>query len=78
LNKAYILKESYASSVTIVPITLRVLSSCGGKNSQKWRPLEPYRKYENMIENHWDGIDSYCHSNIKDTLGQVDGVNKKY
>jgi transposase len=27
----------------------------------KWQRLEPYKKFAQMIEKHWDGIASYCH-----------------
>jgi transposase len=39
--------------------------------------LEPYRKFAELIESHWDGIASYCHPDNKVSLGLVEGVNNK-
>jgi transposase len=30
-----------------------------------------------MIDRHWDGIASYCHSENKVSLGLVEGLNNK-
>jgi transposase len=43
----------------------------------KWQRLEPYRKFAELIESHWEGIASYCHPEHKVSLGLVEGVNNK-
>lgn len=40
-----------------------------------WQHLEPYSKFAELIESHWDGIASYCHPDNKVSLGLVEGVN---
>ncbi|MBI1196126.1 MAG: hypothetical protein GC138_09815, partial [Gammaproteobacteria bacterium] len=45
--------------------------------SLKWQRLEPYRKFAELIESHWEGIASYCHPDNKVSLGLVEGVNNK-
>ncbi len=39
--------------------------------------MEPYRKFSELIESHWDGITFYCHPENKVSLGLVEGVNNK-
>jgi transposase len=43
----------------------------------KWQRLDPYVKFAEMIERHWDGIASYCHPENKFSLGMVEGLNTK-
>ena len=38
---------------------------------------QPYRKFAELIESHWEGIASYCHPDNKVSLGLVEGVNNK-
>ena len=47
------------------------------KTQLRWQKLEPYEKFAAMIENHWDGIVSYCHSDNKVSLGFMEGLNNK-
>lgn len=47
------------------------------KEQLKWQRLEPFEKFANMIEKHWEGIASYCHSENKVKLGFVEGLNNK-
>ncbi|NKB72377.1 MAG: ISL3 family transposase [Candidatus Latescibacteria bacterium] len=47
------------------------------KDSLKWQRLEPYRKFAELIEAHWEGIASYCHPDNKVSLGLVEGINNK-
>jgi len=47
------------------------------KEKLKWQRLKPFEKFTEMIENHWDGIASYCHIQNKVKLGFVEGVNNK-
>ena len=45
--------------------------------SLKWQRLEPYEKFAQMIERHWDGIAAYCQPENKVSLGFVKGLNNK-
>jgi hypothetical protein len=45
--------------------------------SLKWQRLEPYEKFAEMIERHWDGIAAYCKPENKVSLGFVEGLNNK-
>ena len=47
------------------------------KQSLRWQRLEPYRKFAEMIERHWDGIAAYCRPENKVSLGMVEGLNNK-
>ena len=43
----------------------------------KWQRLEPYQRFADMIERHWDGIAAYCKPENKVSLGFVEGLNNK-
>ena len=43
----------------------------------KWQRLESFEKFAEMIENHWEGIVSYCNPDNKFKLGFVEGANNK-
>jgi len=49
----------------------------------KWRDalrsqrLQPFQKFAQMIDDHWDGIEAYCHQENKVALGFVEGLNNK-
>jgi len=43
----------------------------------KWQRLRPFEKVAWMVEDHWDGIVSYCHATNKVGLGFVEGLNNK-
>ena len=45
--------------------------------SLKWQRLEPYEKFAEMIDRHWDGIAAYCQPENKVSLGFVEGLNNK-
>jgi transposase len=47
------------------------------KSALRWQRLKPYEKFARMIEEHWDGIASYCHEENKVPLGFVEGINNK-
>jgi hypothetical protein len=54
--------------------------SCHGHHwraSLKWQRLEPYEKFAQMIDRHWDGIAAYCKPENKVSLGSVEGLNNK-
>jgi transposase len=77
LNTAYVLKESFGQ-------LWDYRSKRGARafferwqDSLKWQRLEPYKKFAQMIEKHWDGMASYCHPDNKVSLGLVEGLNNK-
>ena len=43
----------------------------------RWQRLEPFQKFAQMVEAHWDGIEAYCHEENKVALGFVEGFNNK-
>ena len=43
----------------------------------KWQRLQPYEKFADMIDRHWDGIAAYCKPENKVSLGFVEGLNNK-
>jgi len=45
--------------------------------SLKWQRLNPYEKFADMIDRHWDGIAAYCKPENKVSLGFVEGLNNK-
>jgi transposase len=47
------------------------------KAQLRWQRLEPYEKFAEMIERHWDGIAAYCKPENKVALGFVEGLNTK-
>jgi transposase len=61
LNTAYLLKRFFDN----------------WRASLKWQRLEPYEKFAEMIERHWDGIAAYCKPENKVSLGFVEGLNNK-
>ena len=36
-----------------------------------------YEKFARLVEKHWEGIASHCHSDNKIALGFVEGLNNK-
>ncbi|HME20788.1 MAG TPA: transposase, partial [Acetobacteraceae bacterium] len=45
--------------------------------SLKWQRLEPYERFADMIDRHWDGIAANCRPENKVSLGFVEGLNNK-
>jgi len=45
--------------------------------SLKWQRIEPFERFAEMIERHWDGIAAYCNPEDKIALGFVEGLNNK-
>src|SRR5450755_3706846 len=45
--------------------------------SLKWQRLEPYERFADLIDRHWDGIAAYCKPENKGSLGFVEGLNNK-
>ena len=77
LNTAYVLKESFGQLWDYHTERGARAFFERWKDSLKWQRLEPYRKFAELIESHWDGIASYCHPENKVSLGLVEGVNNK-
>jgi transposase len=47
------------------------------KSALRWQRLKPYETFARMVEEHWDGIASYCREENKVPLGFVEGINNK-
>lgn len=45
--------------------------------SLRWQRLAPYHTFAAMVQDHWDGIVSYCEPGNKVALGFVEGLNNK-
>jgi transposase len=77
LNTAYVLKEqfaqlwSYRSEVWARKFFNRWCRSL------RWQRLEPFEKFADLVERHWDGIAAYCRPENKVALGFVEGMNNK-
>jgi transposase len=77
LNRAYLLKESFGQLWDYTsPAWARKFFDqwC---YALRWQRLKPFRKFADMIESHWDGIEAYCHPENKVPLGFVEGLNNK-
>ncbi len=77
LNAAYLLKESFGQlwGYQTEGWARRFFEQW--RDSLKWQRLQPYEKFAKMIDQHWDGIASYCHPENKVGLGMVEGLNNK-
>ena len=77
LNTAYVLKESFGQlwSYQSEAWARRLFENW--RASLTWQRLEPYEKFAEMIERHWDGIAAYCKPENKVSLGFVEGLNNK-
>jgi transposase len=77
LNTAYLLKESFGQlwSYNREGWARRFFDNW--RASLKWQRLEPFEKFAEMIERHWDGIAAYCKPENKVALGFVEGLNNK-
>ena len=47
------------------------------RSAPKWQCLDPYEKFANMSDRHWDGIVAYCQPENQVALGFVEGLNNK-
>jgi len=77
LHKAYLLKESFGQLWSYNNPTWARKFFDNWKAQLRWSRLEPYQKFADMIERHWDGIVSYCHPDNKVSLGFMEGLNTK-
>ena len=77
LNKAYLLKESFDQLWDYKsPVWARRFFD-HWREALKWQRLQPFQKFTQMIETHWDGIVVYCDEENHVPLGFVEGLNNK-
>ncbi len=77
LNTAYLLKESFGQLWDYERAGWARRFFENWRASLKWQRLEPYEKFAEMIDRHWDGIAAYCEPENKVSLGFVEGLNNK-
>ena len=77
LNTAYLLKESFGQLWDYEREGWARRFFENWRSSLKWQRLEPYEKFAQMIDRHWDGIAAYCKPENKVSLGFVEGLNNK-
>ena len=74
LNTAYLLKETFGQLWDYRTERGARAFFERWQDSLKWQRLQPYRRFAELIESHWDGIASYCHPEHKVSLGLVEGI----
>ena len=77
LNTAYLLKESFGQLWSYEREGWARRFFENWRAALKWQRLEPYEKFAEMIDRHWDGIAAYCQPENKVSLGFVEGLNNK-
>jgi transposase len=77
LNTAYLLRESFGQLWDYESEGWARRFFDNWRASLKWQRLEPYEKFAEMIDRHWDGIAAYCKPENKVSLGFVEGLNNK-
>jgi transposase len=77
LNKAYLLKEMFSQLWDYKREVWARRFFERWKSALRWQRLKPFEKFARMIEEHWDGIASYCQEENKVPLGFVEGFNNK-
>lgn len=77
LNTAYLLKESFGQLWDYNREGWARRFFDNWRESLKWQRLEPYEKFAEMIDRHWEGIAAYCRPENKVSLGFVEGLNNK-
>jgi len=77
LHTAYLLKESFGQLWDYEREGWARRFFENWRASLKWQRLEPYEKFAQMIDRHWDGIAAYCKPENKVSLGFVEGLNNK-
>jgi transposase len=77
LNTAYVLKEQFEQlwEYRVAGWARRFFEHW--RQSLKWQRLKPFEKFAAMIEEHWDGIVTYCDEQNQVMLGFVEGFNNK-
>ena len=76
LNTAYILKEAFGQLWDYEREAWARRFFDNWRASLKWQRLEPYERFADLIDRHWDGIAAYKPEN-KVSLGFVEGLNNK-
>ena len=77
LNTAYVLKEAFGQLWDYEREGWARRFFENWRASLKWQRLEPFEKFAEMIDRHWDGIAAYCKPENKVSLGFVEGLNNK-
>jgi transposase len=77
LNTAYLLKESFGQLWTYEREGWARRFFENWRDALKWQRLQPYAKFAELIDRHWDGIAAYCKPENKVALGFVEGLNNK-
>ena len=77
LNTAYLLREPFGPLWDYNSEAWARRFFENWRASLKWQRLEPYEKFAEMIDRHWDGIAAYCKPENKVSLGFVEGLNNK-
>ena len=77
LNAAYLLKESLGQLWSYQTEGWARRFFDNWKSQLRWQRLDPYEKFADMIDGHWDGIAAYCKPENKVALGFVEGLNNK-
>lgn len=77
LNKAYLLKESFAQLWDYNNPTWARKFLNNWKSQLRWSRMKPFEDFLGLVERHWDGIISYCKPDHKVSLGFMEGLNNK-
>lgn len=77
LNKAYLLKESFAQLWDYNNPTWARKFLDNWKSQLRWSRMKPFEDFLALVERHWDGIISYCKPDHKVSLGFMEGLNNK-
>lgn len=77
LSTAYLLRESFGQLWSYQSEAWARKFFENWKASLKWQKLQPYKKFTELVERHWDGIALYCKPKNKVPLGFVEGLNNK-
>jgi transposase len=77
LNTSYVLKEAFGQLWDYEREAWARRFFDNWRASLKWQRLEPYERFADLIDRHWDGIAAYCKPENKVSLGFVEGLNNK-
>ena len=77
LLTAYLLKEDFDRLWSYKSVTWMLKFWKSWKEGLKWKRLEPFKKVVRMVENHWEGIVSWCKEENRVPLGFVEGLNSR-
>jgi transposase len=77
LCKAYLLKESFGQLWDYQRPGWARRFFDRWRDALKWQRLPSFEKFARMVEDHWDGIEAYCHVENKVALGFVEGMNNR-